>query len=315
MRKIRTAMGVLLLSALAVAGTEAQSAKRSLSGVQALAVAEHALIDALMRHDRAAFQKLLTPDSAFFFPRMSEGPEAIVEAWTPFLSEGGPTLEIISDGVTVSSATRGSSTGSFAIRGEADEDLRSISAGRLSITWRRVNGGWKVSALDGAGEGGVRLTPVGGVGNFRFGMSREQVLRVPDCKPYSNVPSTGGLECPFYRFEGRPLNTSFLFNAGGLYRVQLSFYEGGSDIEARDAVSHVVDYLRRTTGDVRIDAPGEVEVTADAIMAMLKDPVPAGRVTRVDLSGRSGESASEAWSARVERHQIGYSVLLFANRR
>ena len=63
-------------------------------------------------------------------------------------------------------------------------------------------------------------------------MSREEVSRVSDCKPYANVSSTGGLECPYYTFEGRSMNVSFLFNAGGLYRIQLWFYEGESESAA-----------------------------------------------------------------------------------
>ena len=314
MRMARIGLLASLVAGLVSTATWAQPAPRGAASVQSLAMAERALIDALMHRDRAAFQKLLTTETVFFFPKMSQGPEAIVASWLPFLIEGGPTMVITSDGVAVSGSNQGSSTAMFAIRGETEAGPRTIPAGTLAISWRRIGGAWKVSALDGAGAGGARLSVVGGVGGYRFGMSREEVSRVSDCKPYANVSSTAGLECPYYTFEGRSMNISFLFNAGGLYRIQLWFYEGESESAAREAVGRVIAYLVGTTGGVSIGGLPEVEVTPDVVLAMLRQPAPPGRVMQVEVSSRAG-SGSEVWFARIARHQFGYHVLLFANRR
>jgi hypothetical protein len=304
---------VAVLACLPAAVATAQSARRPASGTQSLAVAEHALIEALMRRDRAAFRKLLAPDSVFFFPTMSEGPEAIINTWLPFLVDGGPTMAVVSDGVRVSGANTGSSNGSFTIQGQTDEGFETIPAGTLNISWRRVGGAWKVSALDGVGAGGIRLAPLGGVNNYSFGMSREQVSHVPDCKPYSKVARTGDLECRHYRFEGQPMNISFQFNAGGLSQVQLWFYDGDLERAAREATGHVIEYLVRTTGGAGIDGLTDDRVTPEAVMALLREPVPAGVARQVEISGHG--LAPEIWFARVVRHQVGYHVLLFAKRR
>jgi len=310
------AVGSSLAAVCVASAAYAQPTTRAVPPVQAVALAEHVLIDALLRHDRAAFQQLLTPDSVFFFPKMVEGPDAIANAWLPFLMEGGPTMVITSNRVALSaSPDRGSSTGTFAIRGQTDSGVQTIPAGTLSISWRRINGAWKVSALDGAGTGRVELVRRGGVGGFRFGMSSVEVSSVPDCQPYSNVSRTGGIECPNYAFEGRTMNISFLFGTNGLRRIQLWFYSGGeSDIDATEAVGRVIEYLERTSGGVSIGGLPELKVTPEAVVQMLRAPVPAGRIAQVEISSRAG-SGPEKWFARVARHQFGFSVMLFADPR
>jgi ketosteroid isomerase-like protein len=312
----RLAVGSLVAAVFLASAASAQPTTREVPPVQAVALAEHALIDALLRHDRAAFQQLLTPESVFLFPKRTEGPEAIGNAWLPFLIDGGPTMVITSEGVAMStSPDRGSSTGTFAIRGQTGTGVRTVPAGTLLISWRRINGAWKVSALEGASNGSVTLARAGGVGGFRFGMSPAEVSSVPDCQPYSNVSRTGGIECPNYTFEGHPMNISFLFGPNGLRRIQLWFYSSGeSESEARDAVGRVIEYLDRTSGGVSIGGLPELKVTSDAVIDMLKTPVPAGRIAQVEISSRAG-SGSEKWFARVGRHQFGFSVMLFADPR
>ena len=105
----------------------------------------------------------------------------------------------------------------------------------------------------------------GGIGLYRFGMTREEVTQVPDCGPYSKVAVTGGLECPNFLFEGREINISFLFRGQALHRIQLWCYEGTSEPEARAAVNLVLDYLDRTAGGAKSRMPGK-SVTADLVM-------------------------------------------------
>jgi hypothetical protein len=153
----------------------------------------------------------------------------------------------------------------------------------------------------------------GGVGGFRFGMSRAEVRMVSDCQPYIIVARTGGLECPNYMFEGRKMNISFIFGDEGLRRIQLWFYEGESESEAREAVGRVIEYLERGAGGVHMPAlPGKT-VTPDGIIAVLnRSSLQPGYFTQVELSTAPG-SQPEVWFSRVARHQFGYAVMLFAD--
>jgi hypothetical protein len=313
MRIHRIALMAWLFASLVVTDAVAQSASRA-ADVQSLARAESILIDALARRDRAAFQKVLTAESVFFFPRMSKGPDAIVASWLPFLLEDGPTLGVTSDGVSLTGPGMGTSTGSFALSGQTEEGTPPIPAGTLAISWRRVGKAWKIAALDVTSNSAERLTAAGGLGSYRFGMSRGQVNKIPDCKPYSNESRTGGIQCPAYMFEGQPVNVSFLFNPGGLYRIQLGLLESGSESQARESIGRVLDYLNQKTGGVSVVGQSEVDATVDAVLGMLRTPVPAGRVTQVELSGHAAPG-SETWFARIGRHQFGYNVMLFADRR
>jgi hypothetical protein len=313
MRTHRIGLLAWLLASLVATDAMAQSAPRA-ANLQSLARAESTLIDALARRDRAAFQKVLTAESVFFFPKMSEGPDAIVTSWLPFLLEDGPTLKVTSDGVNLTGPNMGASTGSFAISGQTEEGTPTIPAGTLAISWRRVGKAWKIAALDVTSNGSERLTAAGGIGSYRFGMSRGQVSKIPDCKPYSNESRTGGIQCPAYMFEGQPVNVSFLFNAGGLYRIQLGLLESGPESQARESIGRVLGYLKQKTGGVSIVGLPEVEVTPEVVLGMLRQPVPAGRATQVEVSSHAGPG-SETWFARIGRHQFGYNVMLFATRR
>jgi hypothetical protein len=153
----------------------------------------------------------------------------------------------------------------------------------------------------------------GGVGGFRFGMSRAEVRMVGDCQPYTFVARTGGLECPNYLFEGRKMNISFIFGDEGLRRIQLWFYEGESESEAREAVGRVIEYLERVAGDVHMPALLGNTVTPDEIIGVLnRSSFQPGYFTQFELSTAPG-SQPEVWFSRVARHQFGYAVMLFAD--
>jgi hypothetical protein len=159
----------------------------------------------------------------------------------------------------------------------------------------------------------VKPAAPGGVGGFRFGMTRAEVSTVGDCQPYTNVARTGGLECPNYTFEGRTMNISFIFGSDKLRRIQLWFYEGESESDAREAVGRAIEYLQRTAGSVHSAAMPGKEVTPDAVMSLLNgSPLKPGYVTQFELSTAAG-SHREVWFSRVARHQFGYAVMLFAD--
>lgn len=283
----------------------------------ALEDAQRALSEALEQHDRAAFVGLFAPDAQCTLPSAAQGPEAIANLWLPFLIDPGTTLLMTVTTIAPGeSADRGTTSGTFAIRGRTAAGTRTIPAGEFSVEWRVVDGHWKIDRLSRR-AGGQRQEAAnqGGVGPFRFGMTREDVSRVTACEPYTNVASTGGLECPSYTFDDRPMNVSFIFNGNGLRRVQLWYYEGESRPEAREAVGRVLEYLQKTTGGSFVCSQPGVPVTADGIMSALdRTAVSANRMTSVEIRAE-GETLGERWFSRVARHQYGYLVLLLADPR
>jgi ketosteroid isomerase-like protein len=309
--RIRECLGALLLIVSALAPAFAQSASPSLED------AERSLADSLLRHDRAAFVAMFAPDAEASFPVARHGPEAIANTWLPFLIDPGTTMLLRSAGVmTAKSGNIGNSTGTLAVRGRTDDGIQTVPFGTYSITWRILDGQWKIAMLGGSATSNTSKTADrGGVGSFRFGMTRTEVSQVRDCQPYTNVSVTGGLECPHYVFEGHEMNISFLFAADRLRRIQLWVYEGESEREARAAVARVLDYLRQTAGGVAIGALPGMEVTPDGVLAMLNSASPrAGQMVHFEICTPAGPQP-EVWFSRVGRHQHGYMVLLFADSR
>lgn len=306
----RVFLAALLLNTAIV---EAQTTLRD---VPPLADAETALVRALAAPDREAFKQLLAPDAMFLFPVEARGPEAIIEKWLPFLLDPSLTLALaIETSTTAKSGELGQTAATFAINGRTNKGMRTTPAGTFSIAWRLADGQWKIATLSGAGKGGIKLARSGGVGKYRFGMSRTEVSQIADCQPYTNVSRTGGLECPNYLFNGRTMNISFLFAGDELKRIQLWFYNGQSETEAAEAIGGAIDHLNKAAGSARINGLPEVAVTPDAVMDLLKGAQlqPRG-VIQVEISS-AATSEPEAWFARVGRHQLGYAVMLFADAR
>lgn len=301
----------LLVFVLTASSVNAQTPRAS-----TLESAERALVTVLARPDRDAFRQLLAPDAVFYFPAEARGHEAILASWLPFLLDPALTLVLTIDSSTTADAgDMGQSGARFAIKGRTNKGMETTPAGSFSIVWRVVDGRWKISTLSGAGKGGIKLARQGGIGGFRFGMSRTQVSGVADCQPYTNVSRTGGIECPNFVFGGRKMNISFLFAGDELKRIQLWFYNGQSEEEARGALGAVIGHLNKVAGGSRINGLPEVAVTPDAVMSVVNSAqARPGGVIQVEISTPT-TSDPEAWFARVGRHQFGYAVMLFADPR
>jgi ketosteroid isomerase-like protein len=328
--RIRECLGTALFLCTFVSHVHTQAPPPSLQE------AERAFADALVRHDRAAFVAMFAPDAESSLPVEKHGPEAIAAGWLPFLIDTGTTMLLESTEVTTgTSSDVGNSTGTFAVRGRTNTGVQTIPLGTYSITWRLVDGRWRISKLSGSANGarantsgvnptpnpptppnGVNPTPNhGGVGRYHFGMSRAEVSQVSDCPRYLNVAVTGGLECAPYMFEGQRINISFLFTADRLRRVQLWMYEGQSAEDAEQAVARVLGYLERVAGGVTVRTRPDMSVTPATVMKMLSSapPQPNG-LAQVEIVTASG-TQPETWFAKVGHHQLGYMVMLFADAR
>jgi ketosteroid isomerase-like protein len=306
--RVHRTLVFLLIAGLPVAATAGQ---RAPSG--SLSEAAGAFASALADHDRAAFVAMFAGDAESTLPIVTRGPEAIANAWLPFLIDPGTTMLLTTtDVVMTSDGDEGTSSGTMAIRGRTDSGMRTLSAGTYVITWRLVDGRWKIVTLGSSDTQTRGVDNRAGVGPFQFGMTLDEVSRVRDCEPYTKVAITGGLECPRYRFDGREMNISFLFAADRLRRIQLWYFEGEAIGEAREAVDRVLSFLQRTTGGATITARPDVPLTADGIIGALhQGPSPTGRqIVGVEVAGSA--VGSTVWFARVGRHEHGYLVMLFA---
>jgi hypothetical protein len=148
-----------------------------------------------------------------------------------------------------------------------------------------------------------------GLGEYRFGMTREEVRRVPSCTPYQVVPGTKGLECPNFNLDGRKLNISFLFSDDRLSRIQLWFYEGGSETQAREATAVMLAYLSKR-GPLRSTLPEGSPPTPDAIFRALRDPSAGTQGARVQVL-TPPTSNPPFIHGSITRVVTGYYVFLF----
>ena len=303
----REILATLSITVLPVSATHAQELSSA-----SLTAAERTLADALLRHDRAAFVEMFTPDAVATFPTEKHGPEEIANLWIIFLTDPGTTMTLTPADVSAH-GDAGSTFGFLAVRGRTPNGVQTVPFGSYSLTWRAVDGRWKISRLSGSGNSPRDTAERGGVAPYRFGMSREEVSRVAECEPYTAVRVTGGLECPHYSFDGHDMNVSFLLGSGGLNRVQLWYYEGESSQEAREAVGRVLAFLQRVSGRVFVKAAPNLPVTIDAVMSALYGAAPQqGRLTHVEIATLPGPQR-EVWFSRIGRSEYGYGVMLFAD--
>jgi len=289
--------------------------------------AQAALIEALTKHDKAAFERVLDADPVFFLPALCQGREAVLKSWIIFVLPSNATMALSPiDAVVAGSQDLAYTTGTYRFTAQNGGTTATVMAGTYMAVWRLADGRWSLKAFAGAGErapasqgaaaagpgtgaatAGPPVVPAslangGGLGPYRFGMPLDDVRKVDACKPYLDVKTTGGLECPNYMFEGRKINISFIFASNALRRIQLWLYEGGSEKDARKATDAGIGYLKRTAGDAHMyGLPAATEVTGEAIIrALKKDQVPAGRSVIAELQTPSSASP-EKWFARITR--------------
>jgi hypothetical protein len=121
------------------------------------------------------------------------------------------------------------------------------------------------------------------IGEYRLGMTREQVRAIKSCAPYKTVPGTKGLECENFVLGSRKMNISFVFTGDALSRIQLWFHEGPSEADARKATEAMLAYLS-ARGPIHSDeVKGATPLTADAVFSVLKARDSSGKGARVQV--------------------------------
>jgi hypothetical protein len=108
----------------------------------------------------------------------------------------------------------------------------------------------------------------GGLGEWHYGMTKEDVRATTSCSPWKDVPTTGGLECPNFELAGKKRNVSFLFGPdGGLVKIQVWFCESADRKTAAAALDEVLDFATKTWGELDSSSlPAKKKVTRDALL-------------------------------------------------
>ncbi len=115
--------------------------------------AEAALIDALTRHDRAAFDRILDPDAVFFLPGLSQGREALLKSWSLYVIPTNATMALTpGEAVVSTSQDLAYTTGKFLFTVTKDGKATTVLSGTYLSLWRNVQGTWLLKAFTGAGE-------------------------------------------------------------------------------------------------------------------------------------------------------------------
>ena len=196
--------------------------------------AERAFSDALQRHDRAAFERLIAPDAIFYLPTVLEGRDAITMGWIPFLAINGSVLNI-EPGSVSGQGDLLVTEGRYSIGGTGP--IR--PAGRpLPRGLKRGTDGWTVcfrrrGSAPRPANGCRRLRMMGG---GRLSLDDEAAGPPDSACDRTDVPSTGGFE-PELTFEGRKMNVSFVFQNNALRMVTSGTTRTSEkDAKATDAV-------------------------------------------------------------------------------
>jgi len=125
---------------------------------EAVRAADVALDRAAGARDAVAFGALLEDDAIFAARRVSRGRAAVVEAWTPFLTAGGPRLRWApARAFVASSGDLAVTTGKWVLETEGKDGKPGRAEGEYVTVWRRAREGqWRV-LLDASLEPAAKL--------------------------------------------------------------------------------------------------------------------------------------------------------------
>ena len=110
-----------------------------------LRAAEIAFAASVAERDLELFKSFIDEDAVFVGDSALRGREAIVQAWSVFFAEDGPTLTWHPDIVEVRPDGLGLSRGPYTLTTTAEGGAESTSSGSFNSIWRRADdGSWKV---------------------------------------------------------------------------------------------------------------------------------------------------------------------------
>jgi ketosteroid isomerase-like protein len=167
MRRASLAVPLLALSAACAArqpeAATAHGAARH-AAEAAMVAADEDFSAASVARDAAGFARLVAPDAVFFSRQgLSEGRDAVVERWRPFLTEGGPTLRWSPQRAEASGeGDLGFTVGEWELSQGGE-----VATGRYLTVWRRAADGRYEAVLDGTFLDASAAPPAGGASPVR----------------------------------------------------------------------------------------------------------------------------------------------------
>ena len=137
-----TVSGILLLALSSVGG--------SADLAEELRATEVAFAGAAEARDVDRFSSFLAADAVFSGSgRELRGPEAIVEAWSVFFADNGPSITWRPETVSVlDDGSLGMTSGPYRVVTRSPAGEESILTGTFFSVWRRTDAGWRI-ILDG----------------------------------------------------------------------------------------------------------------------------------------------------------------------
>lgn len=132
----------LLLATLA-----ASSPQTAPDPVASLEAAERAFARTAAERDVEAFRSFLLPESVFFGPGQPTlvGPDLIVEGWSIFFREDGPSIAWEPDSVVVlGDGSLGMTRGPWTTRGRGEEGIEVVRTGTFFSVWKWTEDGWRL---------------------------------------------------------------------------------------------------------------------------------------------------------------------------
>lgn len=106
------------------------------------------------RRDAAAFAAFIDPDARFVTGETLRGPDAVVAAWAPFLTDGGPAIRWRPEVVEVAaSGDLALTRGPYRVRRQVESGEWVESWGTFNSVWRKGADGWRVLFDAGADRG------------------------------------------------------------------------------------------------------------------------------------------------------------------
>ncbi len=106
------------------------------------------------RRDAAAFAAFIDEDARFVSGETLQGPGAVLAAWAPFLTDGGPAIRWRPQIVEVAGSRDLALTrGPYRVRSTGPEGATVESWGTFTSVWRKGADGWRVLFDAGADRG------------------------------------------------------------------------------------------------------------------------------------------------------------------
>jgi len=163
-----------------------------------------------------------------------------------------------------------------------------------------------------AAQGAEARSP--GFRGWRFGMTADEVKKVPDCGSYAPVAATGGLECATFAHEGRKMNISFVFGPKGLAKIQLWVYEGKEAAKAVDALDWTLALYRKSHGALESPTmPGVDKADRKALAAWVaENDRPAGPAPfKAQFAPRTQKPEAFTFASYIHQAEHGYYVFVY----